>query len=131
MALADAIADGATPSQPNGLWQHHAGEEAAKIMNDLAENAPYGGEMSAADYTDLVGALLQQGEIRDRDAPHPNVMIWGTLEARVQGADLVILGGLNDSTWPEAPPPDPLAEPPDAPESRFAAARTADRPVGP
>ena len=107
MALADAIADGATPSQPNGLWQHHAGEEAAKVMNDLAENAPYGGEMSAADYTDLVGALLQQGEIRDRDAPHPNVMIWGTLEARVQGADLVILGGLNDSTWPEAPPPDP------------------------
>jgi double-strand break repair protein AddB len=34
-------------------------------------------------------------------------MIWGTLEARVQGADLVILGGLNDGTWPEAPPPDP------------------------
>jgi len=25
--------------------------------------------MSASDYTDLVGGLLQQGEIRDRDAP--------------------------------------------------------------
>jgi RecB family exonuclease len=34
-------------------------------------------------------------------------MIWGTLEARVQGADLVILGGLNDGTWPAQPPPDP------------------------
>jgi ATP-dependent helicase/nuclease subunit B len=35
------------------------------------------------------------------------VMIWGTLEARVQGADLVILGGLNDGIWPQLPPPDP------------------------
>jgi double-strand break repair protein AddB len=54
-----------------------------------------------------VGALLSGEEVRDRDAPHPNIMIWGTLEARVQGADLVILGGLNEGTWPEAPKPDP------------------------
>ena len=38
---------------------------------------------------------------------HPDLMIWGTLEARVQGADLVILGGLNDGIWPQLPPPDP------------------------
>jgi len=35
------------------------------------------------------------------------VMIWGTLEARVMGADLLILGGLNDGTWPDLPSPDP------------------------
>jgi ATP-dependent helicase/nuclease subunit B len=35
------------------------------------------------------------------------VMIWGTLEARVQGADLVILGGLNEGVWPATPAPDP------------------------
>ena len=35
------------------------------------------------------------------------MLIWGTLEARVQGADLVILGGLNEGSWPEPPPPDP------------------------
>jgi RecB family exonuclease len=34
-------------------------------------------------------------------------MIWGTQEARVQGADLVILGGLNEGIWPAAPRPDP------------------------
>lgn len=34
-------------------------------------------------------------------------MIWGTLEARVQGAELVILGGMNDGIWPRLPPPDP------------------------
>ncbi|MFV2002168.1 MAG: PD-(D/E)XK nuclease family protein, partial [Paracoccaceae bacterium] len=35
------------------------------------------------------------------------IMIWGTLEARVQGADLIVLGGLNDGVWPEMPTPDP------------------------
>lgn len=106
-ALANAIADGSNPKAESEIWHRKAGDEARKVMDSLTENAPFGGEMSASDYCDLVGALLQQGEIRDRDTPHPHVMIWGTLEARVQGADLVILGGLNDSTWPEAPPPDP------------------------
>jgi RecB family exonuclease len=31
----------------------------------------------------------------------------GTLEARVQSADLVILGGLNEGIWPSTPQPDP------------------------
>lgn len=107
LARAETIADGSNHETNSWLWQHSAGEEAIKVMTDLANNAQYGGEMSASDYADLSSALLQSGEIRERDAPHPHVMIWGTMEARVQGADLVIMGGLNDSTWPEAPPPDP------------------------
>ncbi|MEL6210637.1 MAG: PD-(D/E)XK nuclease family protein, partial [Pseudomonadota bacterium] len=35
------------------------------------------------------------------------VMIWGALEARVQGADLMILGGLNEGIWPAADAADP------------------------
>lgn len=105
--LANAIADGSNPSTASELWKHLAGEEASNVMTNLCENAAYGDTMSASDYADLVGALLQQGEIRDRDAPHPGVMIWGTLEARVQGVDLIIMGGLNDSMWPESPAPDP------------------------
>jgi ATP-dependent helicase/nuclease subunit B len=104
---AKVIADGSNPTSESRLWQQTAGEEADKVMTDLAENAQYGGDMSASDYAELLSALLQNGEVRERDAPHPHVMIWGTMEARVQGADLIIMGGLNDSTWPEAPPPDP------------------------
>ena len=107
LAVATAIADGSNPAEESALWLRKSGEEARTVMANLTENAPYGGEMSASDYADLVSALLQQGEIRDSDTPHPDVMIWGTMEARVQGADLIIMGGLNDSTWPEAPPPDP------------------------
>ena len=45
--------------------------------------------------------------MRNPHLGHPNVLVWGTLEARVQGADLLILAGLNEGSWPEAPAPDP------------------------
>jgi ATP-dependent helicase/nuclease subunit B len=105
--LAQRIVAGANSDDPTELWNRPAGKEARKVMNELTSEAEHGSAMNASDYADLIGALLATGEVRDRDAPHPQIMIWGTLEARVQGADLVILGGLNDGTWPEAPPPDP------------------------
>lgn len=106
-ALTQRIVAGAQSEDHGELWNRPAGEEARKVMDELAAEAEHGGHMMASDYADLVNALLGTGEVRDRDAPHPKVMIWGTLEARVQGADLVILGGLNDGVWPEAPKPDP------------------------
>ena len=107
LRLAEAIAAGPSGNPDHELWQQKSGVEARRVMQSLEDEADHGTDLSAADYGDLVGALLSGGEVRDRDAPHPDIMIWGTLEARVQGADLVILGGLNDGTWPEAPPPDP------------------------
>ena len=107
ITLAEAVASGETGSDTGELWLKKAGEKALKVMQTLQEHADLGGEMSAMDYADLVGALLSGEDVRDPDAPHSGIMIWGTLEARVQGADLVILGGLNEGTWPEAPKPDP------------------------
>ncbi|MGR3761286.1 double-strand break repair protein AddB [Roseobacteraceae bacterium NS-SX3] len=105
--LAERIAAGSQTLGAGTLWDKKAGQEALKVMQSLEAEAPYGGEMSARDFADLLGALLSQGEVRDRDAPYGSIMIWGTLEARVQGADLVILGGLNEGSWPEAASPDP------------------------
>lgn len=107
LTLAERLAAGPTGSDTHELWRQKAGKEALRVMQVLSDEAEYGTTLTARDYSDLMGALLAGGEVRDRDAPHPDIMIWGTLEARVQGADLVILGGLNDGTWPEAPPPDP------------------------
>src|ERR1043165_2639276 len=38
---------------------------------------------------------------------HPRLAIWGPLEARLQQVDLMILGGLNEGTWPGDPAVDP------------------------
>jgi len=105
--LAEAIAGGSQTDGSGTLWDKKAGREALKVMQELEAEAQHGGDMTARDFADLLGALLSQGEVRDRDAPHGKIMIWGTLEARVQGADLVILGGLNEGSWPEAATPDP------------------------
>ncbi len=107
VTLAEQIARGSGGQDAGELWQKKAGQKAHEVIAALAENADYGGTLTAIDYADLVGALLAGEEVRDRDAPRADIMIWGTLEARVQGADLVILGALNDGTWPEAPKPDP------------------------
>ncbi|WP_170373139.1 double-strand break repair protein AddB [Ruegeria arenilitoris] len=104
--LAEAIASAGTDGAGE-LWDKNAGQSALAVISGLADEAEHGGEMTALDFADLLGALLAGQEVRDRDAPHPRIMIWGTLEARVQGADLLILGGLNEGSWPEAPAPDP------------------------
>ena len=104
--LADAISAGSC-AETGGIWDRNAGEKARKVMDALANDAQHGGDMPAHDFVNLVGALLSREEVRDRDAPDQSIMIWGTLEARVQGAELLILGGLNEGSWPEAPKPDP------------------------
>ncbi len=104
--LAEAISAGSA-GDTGTLWDKNAGQKALSVITSLEDQAGYGGSISAHDFADLLGALLAGEEVRDRDAPHPNIMIWGTLEARVQGADLMILGGLNEGSWPEAAAPDP------------------------
>ncbi|MFC7702598.1 double-strand break repair protein AddB [Plastorhodobacter daqingensis] len=104
--LAEALAGG--PSGGTGeLWEKEAGQTARRVCDDLRREAPFGGDFSPSDYNDLFTAILQGAEVREAPQVHAGIMIWGTLEARVQGADLVILGGLNDGIWPQAPSPDP------------------------
>ena len=105
--LSEALARGLSASGSGDLWDKAAGIEALALMENLAAEAPHGGTFSTAEYRDLFEALVNKGEVREPVQAHPNIMIWGTLEARVQGADLVILGGLNDSIWPKMPEPDP------------------------
>ncbi|GLS86234.1 double-strand break repair protein AddB [Cypionkella aquatica] len=105
--LSESLARGLDPIGSGELWVKAAGIEALALMETLATEAPYGGTFSAAEYCDLFEALVNKGEVREPVQAHPNIMIWGTLEARVQGADLVILGGLNDGIWPKLPEPDP------------------------
>ena len=106
-ALAEALASGADAAGSGDLWDKPAGKEAQKAVADLVAEAPHGGTLSPGDYGDLFRSVLNRYEVHDPIQPHPRIMFWGTLEARVQGADLVILGGLNEGSWPAMPPPDP------------------------
>jgi ATP-dependent helicase/nuclease subunit B len=105
--LADSLARGFAETGTGGLWEKAAGEEALKAVTELQREADAGGDLTPADYAGVFLGVLQRHEVRETETVHPAIMIWGTLESRVQGADLVVLGGLNDGIWPAQPPPDP------------------------
>lgn len=104
---AERIAAGTDETETSSLWAGEAGAEAQKIVSDLLENAEFGGDMRPVDYASLFHSILSAAQVRSARTPHPDIMIWGTLEARVQGADVIILAGLNEGSWPETPSPDP------------------------
>ncbi len=105
--LANAFASGPGQEGSGDLWEAVAGQTALDTLELLRREAPYGGRISSFEYETLIGSLFSQEEVRDSVSAHPRTMIWGTLEARVQGAELIVLAGLNEGTWPELPAPDP------------------------
>jgi double-strand break repair protein AddB len=104
--LAEALAHGGNGGS-GALWQTGAGAKALALMDELAAEADAGGPITAQDYRHMFDTLINRIDLREAVTTHPDILIWGTIEARVQGCDLVILGGLNDSVWPKLPPPDP------------------------
>ncbi|TNC74318.1 double-strand break repair protein AddB [Rubellimicrobium roseum] len=107
LELAEAFSAGSTATGPIPLWQEAAGREARRVCEQLLRHADAGGRLSPRDYASLFQGVLDTAEVRDRDRGHPRALIWGTLEARAQTADLVILGGMNEGVWPPAAPVDP------------------------
>lgn len=109
LALTEALARGSVAPQvgSGALWEAAAGAEARTAMAGLAAEAAHGGAMTAGAYLRLLEAVLSRHEVREPVQADPRILIWGTLEARVQGADLVIAAGLNEGIWPDLPAPDP------------------------
>ena len=107
IALAEALAAGNGGEGSGELWLKRAGEAARLAVDELRREAEHGGEMRPGEYAHLFDRIMRAAEVRDPLRPHPGIMIWGTIEARVQGADLMILAGLNEGIWPKSPAPDP------------------------
>jgi len=89
------------------LWQGENGRHLSEFLTDLGKQAGALGEISGDEYPALIEALLQEKVVKPHLQTHPRLAILGTLEARLQNHDLVILGGLNEGTWPPEPAPDP------------------------
>jgi ATP-dependent helicase/nuclease subunit B len=58
-------------------------------------------EVRPADLPGLLAALLQ-GETVRRRVPAARISIWGQLEARLMSVDRLVVGGLNEGSWPAA-----------------------------
>lgn len=105
--FAEALAaDDLTPG-PARLWRQDDGVEAARFLDQLLTASRGFPEVPVAEYLDLFNALMGARPVRPAHGLHPRLSILGPLEARLQHFDLMILGGLNEGTWPPAPAADP------------------------
>jgi len=108
--IASAQALAATPDSAEGtsLWIMEAGEALSGFIADFAEASQGFEAISGADYPVLFETALGGQVVRPRFGKHPRLQILGALEARLQSADLVVLGGLNEGIWPAVAEPDPF-----------------------
>jgi len=102
-AMAHALeALAATDVQPGSatIWRGDAGEALARMIATRRDDSDELPPLTLAQFPDLLDELLAGGVVRPRFGRHPRLAILGPLEARLQRADRVVLGGLNEGTWP-------------------------------
>ncbi|MEX2202338.1 MAG: double-strand break repair protein AddB, partial [Dongiaceae bacterium] len=107
LECAEALAASDDASGAERLWAGDAGEAAALFVDELREaSAPFP-ELALGDYAAVLSALMRGHVVRPAWGRHPRLAIWGPLEARLQHVDRMILGGLNEGSWPPDLPADP------------------------
>jgi len=82
-----------------GLWSGEAGDALASLLADVI-GTEGSLEADGPQWIDIVAALTAGQAVKPRALSHPRVFIFGTLEARLQSVDTLVLGGLNEGSWP-------------------------------
>ena len=107
LEAAERLAASDTETGSERLWRGAAGEAAARFCYELIEAAGDFPPLPGRHYPALFEALAVGSVVRPAFGRHPRLAIWGLVEARLQQADLVILGGLNEGNWPASAEHDP------------------------
>ena len=111
-AMLSALREGVTTLADTAGWARPDGRAAADFIADLEAAAPLGPlHCDPASLGPMLRRMMDGIAVRPPQGGHPRLSIWGLLEARLQHADLMILGGLNEGIWPTLPSPDPWLAP--------------------
>jgi len=89
------------------LWRGEAGDKAAQLFTKLSEASADLPAIEPGAYAPLFRDFAERVFIRPAYGRHPRLAILGAQEARLQSFDLLVLGGLNEGTWPRAAATDP------------------------
>ena len=107
-----AIQNAAGALTQDGIWKGATGRQLAEMWEEFT-----GCDLSTISQVDraavpaILSEMFGRAVVRPPYGGHPRIAIYGLLEARMQQADLVICGGLNEGTWPQIAQPDPWLAP--------------------
>jgi ATP-dependent helicase/nuclease subunit B len=109
LRAAERLADTPELPGPLRLWAREDGEALARHLAELAFAVETLPPVAPRQFPALLEPMLEGPVVRLRrvEAEHPRVAILGALEARLQRADLIVLAGLNEGTWPAVAEPGP------------------------
>lgn len=85
------------------LWSGGAGEAAARLFREVIDAGEALGPMGLGQALRTIRLLLLRTEAPPERSTDGRIAIFGPLEARLQRRDLIVLGGLNEGSWPEPP----------------------------
>lgn len=89
------------------LWAGHPGQKLSAAIAEIGCHATALGDIDPASYAGIMENLLGAVMYQPPYGGHPRLAIMSPMEARMQQADVVILGGLNEESWPAPAIADP------------------------
>ncbi len=90
----------------DGLWESHEGHALHTMLSGLLAEAQVLGRVNAMSYAGVLSSMLAPVMYQPPYGGHPRLKILSPIEARLQLADVMILGGLNEGVWPSDTPAD-------------------------
>jgi len=88
------------------IWLHEDGEAASLLLSDMNSFAPLLPSVDLGSMQGILNQLMLGVPVR-HPVLHPRLLILGQLEARMIQTDVMILGSLNEGSWPAEPAHDP------------------------
>jgi ATP-dependent helicase/nuclease subunit B len=79
------------------------GRALADLVDKLYQHAEAAGPIARQDWPAILDMWMMRQTLRRQMPTHARLFIWGPLEARLMQADVMILGGLNETSWPPMP----------------------------
>jgi ATP-dependent helicase/nuclease subunit B len=87
-------------------WWGDDGRAAADLLSAMvAQGESF--EADTASFPHILKTLMDGKTVRPSWPAHPRLSILGPVEARMQSADRLIIGGFNEGNWPPRPETDP------------------------
>jgi len=105
--IAQEIANNDVETGVARLWSSNSGGQLKEFVDELLICAKDFKKINPIDYAGLFDALLAGQTFRQPYGSHPRLYILSPIEARMLRFDLVILGELNEGSWPMSGKSDP------------------------